>query len=247
MFRYSGNKNRLIKHIPQPLIGTTTIIEPFGGSLAYSAHYKPAAVWAAESNPLVRSLLEWLRTEATSDDLTRLEGLKPSEKIDAMAWGVKHGLKEPEVTLTRLQISGAYVGQLSSRVLYPQHSLNLTALKERLPYVKDSLREVQSDFRSPAIRMAAEGRGTMCFVDPPYLNTSGNYKSKGADHGGLDVAAITAFVKSLPCPVLFTYGDGAQTTFPDLEWTKAVTRRVPILRGGGTRERTEWYTTLNWS
>jgi site-specific DNA-adenine methylase len=243
MFRYSGSKKRLLKHLPGPHFGNTTIVEPFAGSLAYSMSYRPPRnLIAAEANPLVRGLLEWLRQEATEERLTELEALRADlkDKVNLISLG----LPEPETTLLRLMTSGAYVGQLSSKVHYAQHSFKLGGLKDDLPYLRRTLRPLFEDFLQ--CEEACNQPNTMAFVDPPYLGTEGNYKSKGKDHGGLDAKAVQAFVLRLKCPVLMTYGDGCQETFPALTWEKAVTRKVPILRGGGTKERTEWYARLNW-
>jgi site-specific DNA-adenine methylase len=246
VYRYSGSKQRLLKHLPAPPLGTSTVIEPFAGSLAFSVHYRASTIWAAEANPQVNRLLSWLREEATDADLAKVESVKPTEKVDARTWAEKHGLNDAQTTLLRLQISGAYVGQLSSWVLYPQHQLKLTALRKSLPALKRALQPVAHDFRDEALVKASAVPRTMAFVDPPYLGTAGNYKSPGADHWTIDANAITLFVNTLKCPVLFTYGDGAKETFPSFTWHKAVTRRVPILRGGGTRERTEWFAQINW-
>ncbi len=211
--------------------------------MAYAFHYLPPRIAGADENPLVRGLWEWLRTEATPEKLSRLESLRAKEKVDARVWGVQQGLSEPEVTLLRLQTSGAYVGQLSSWVLYPQHSPNLGPLREALPLI-NRLAPMADDFRKVA--GLCDDRGAFAFVDPPYLNTSGNYKSQKKDHGGLVPKEVEDFVLGLKCPVLVTYGDGAHETFPRLKWTKAMERKVPILRGGGTRLRTEWFSRLNW-
>lgn len=245
MFRYSGKKKRLINDLPARPLSTATILEPFAGSLAYSLHYKPARVVSADVNPKLRDLWNWFRTEATLDALFHLESLKPDAKVDAREWGAKHGLSEPEVTLLRLQISGAYVGQLSSWILYPQHRLDLSEARGHLAYVQRSVAAPLTDFRDPALLEASASPDTVAFVDPPYVNTSANYKGAG-DHGSMNPEAITSFVKALQCPVLFTYGDGAQQTFPEFEWRLVKRRKVPILRGGGTRERCEWYALLNW-
>jgi hypothetical protein len=199
--------------------------------------YKPVRIVAAEVNPYVRGLWEWLRSSATVEMLSKIERAKPTEKIDLRLLG----LSEPETTLIRLQISGAYVGQLSSFVAYTQHSLKLDKLKESLPYIRQALSPLSKDFREVAIPDDA-----MAFVDPPYLGTQANYKGKGGDHGAADPRAIEDFVLGLRCPTLVTYGDGAAETFPRLSWQKVIDRKVPILRGGGTRLRTEYAALLRW-
>lgn len=246
MLRYSGSKRRLLKHLPAPPLNTKVMIEPFAGSLAYSIHYAKPRIVAAEANPLVRDLWHWLRDRATDADFKKLEAAKPMEKVNAKVWAAKHGFGEPETTLARLQIASVVVGQLSSWMLYPQHSFGLEEFSQRLGYIKRALAPVRDDFLHPDILSAAQQPGAFAFVDPPYLDTSANYKSKGADHGGMNPKDVEDFVLGLSCPTLVTYGDGAEETFPRLTWTKAVTRKVPILRGGGTRDRTEWYARLRF-
>ncbi len=243
VFRYSGSKRRILKYLPAPPFGTSLIVEPFAGSLAFSMKYRPTRILAAEANPLVRGLLEWLRHTATGEGLRRLQTLRVTEKVDAFDWGNRHGLSEPEITLLRLMTSGAYVGQLSSCVLYPQHSLKLESLIEDLPYLQGALMPVLSDYRE--VLTHREWNRAFALVDPPYLGTKANYKGDG-DHGGMVPGEVGNFIQQLRslAQVLVTYGDGAQETFSDLAWQKAVTRKVPILRGGGTKERTEWFALL---
>lgn len=241
--RYSGSKARLLKHLPLLLPSTSTIVEPFAGSLAFALAHQPASIVAAEANPLVRELWEYLRSEATDERLAFLETLRPTEKVDAFEWAQRYELTAPETTLIRLQISGAYVGQLSSRVLYPQHTLSLKAERSLLSYIQRALKPVRTSFE---LCQDEDREGAVFFIDPPFLGTSANYKAPGKDFGGLDAKSLEDWVLSLKCPVLFTYGDGAQDTFPSLVWKKAVTRKVPILRGGGTKERTEWFALRNW-
>ena len=232
----------MLKHLPPPPLGTTRIVEPFAGSLAYSLAYGLPTT-AADANPLMRELWNWLRTEATIDGLTELEGKVPAERVSVFSLG----LKSPEATLMRLFISGAYVGQLSSKILYgDQHRFDLSKLKAALPSIQKNLSEVMADYSD--CEATCSEPGVMAIVDPPYLsNTGANYKSKGKDHGSLDPQALLAFIKRLPCPTMVTYGDEAATTFQDLPWQVACIKKVPILRGGGTRERTEHYCLLNWS
>lgn len=243
LFRYSGSKRSILKHLPAPPQGTTHIIEPFAGSMAYAMHYKPLKVTGAEINEQVRGLWEWLRTSATEERLSELERLKPTEKIDLRTLP----LSEPELTLVRLTISGVYTGQLSSWIAYPQHSMNFKKIAEALPYLRSALQPMLTSFERTAA--TAEGDGVMVMIDPPYINTKANYKSGGKDLGQVSnefAKRIESFATPLRCPVLFTYGEGAQELFPNFEWKLAVTKKVPLIRTGGVRERPEFYSTLNW-
>ena len=239
-WRYSGSKKRLLKFLPSPPLGTKTIIEPFAGSAAYGLHYKPSQLVLAEANTDVRELWNWVATTATAKDLTELEAKKPTEKVDIRTLG----LSKPQETLMRLSISGAYVGQLSSFIAYPQHSFDLSVLREVLPYLQRSVqRPVLDDYTKTA------RTNGFYFVDPPYLKTQGNYIDKSAKEdmtGGVTADAIKGFLASLKGPWLFTYGEGAPEVFPEFQWHLAVIRKVPILRGGGTRDRREWYCKGGW-
>lgn len=237
-WRYSGSKKRLLKYLPGPPLGTTTIVEPFAGSAAYGLHYQPKSLVLAEANTDVRELWEWVATTATEEDLRELEAKKPTEKIDIRTLG----LPKPQETLMRLSISGAYVGQLSSFIAYPQHSFDLSGIAEVLSYVRRSV-TIASDFRD------TEGIKGLYFVDPPYLGTQGNYHDKSKKHdmtGDVSADELKSFIGKLQSPVLFTYGEGAPELFPDFDWKLAVLRKVPVLRGGGTRDRREWYCKVNW-
>lgn len=235
VFRYSGSKSRLLKFLPSPPV--TVVAEPFAGSLAYSMGWRPSRILAAEANPLVRDLWEWLRTEATVSRLQELELSKPVTKVDLRSLG----FREEETTLLRLMISGVYTGQLSSYIAYPQHRLDLQKLREALPYIQASLKPVMEDYQELVC-----GPDTLLFVDPPYLGTSANYVGRKQKYGDINPGALQEYVLQAGGPVLITYGDGAQETFPQLSWKKATTRKVPRIRGGGVVERTEWYATLNW-
>jgi len=236
LFRYSGSKTRLIGKLPAPPLGTRTIIEPFAGALAYAIHYRPSRIIAADANPLVRELWNWLRTTATVADLEALERARPNDKVDIRTLG----LSSPETTLMRLQISGAYVGQLSSFVAYPQHNLRLDKLKAALPFIRASLSPVAPDFR--ALGRLPYARA-LAFVDPPYLGTSPNY---GKANEALNARDVEAFILGLKCPTIVTYGDDARDVFPRLAWRKLADRAVPILRGGGTKRRREYVSLLRW-
>jgi site-specific DNA-adenine methylase len=248
LWRYSGSKKRLLKFLPTPPLGTSTIVEPFAGSAAYGLHYRPHRLVLAEANQDVRALWTWVTTAATVAQLDALEQAVPPHGTDIRTVG----LDNPAETLMRLMISGAYVGQLSSYVSYSgQHSFDLTALKEALPYLRKSVQQpILSDYRQTLdLDLPAT---SMVLVDPPYWGTKANYIDKSAKPSKRDKTMSTtpqevaAFVQQLLVPTLLTYGEGAADLFPQFDWKLATTRKVPVLRGGGTRDRREFYAIVNW-
>jgi len=231
LFPYSGSKARLIKHLPAPPEGTTTIIEPFAGSLAYSMHYRPQRLICAEASPDVRRLLRYL-SERFEPRLRYLESL-PIERVTINVFAEKHGLSEAEQTLVRLFTSGAYKGQLSSKILYPQHKMKLD--HDTIDYFASLGREsflMADDFRR--VYDLPSDDTTWTFIDPPYMGTKANY-AKGC--GNMDAAAVMRLTEGRRG--IMTYHD--PDAFPALEWQVACVRKVPNMRKGGTTERTEWF------
>lgn len=229
LFPYSGSKARILKYLPPLPAGVDTVCEPFAGSLAFSAQYRPSRVICADSSPLVRSVLRYLHT-ADPVRLRWIEGLpRNRETIAELAY--REGLTLDEQTLVRLFRSGAYKGQLGSRVLYPQHRVTLD--HDTLAWFRDIRLDIETDFM-----YVSAPDDAFWFVDPPYLRTAPSY-DRGC--GGMDAARVTNFVRGKRG--IITYGNTED--LPDFDWQVACVRKVPILRGGGTRDRTEYFAHLN--
>ena len=242
-FRYSGSKRRLLKYLPSPPAGTHTIVEPYAGSAAYGLAHAPAKLAIYDANQDVQALWRWLTTTATARELEELEAKKPSEKIDVR----ELKLDLPQQTLMRLSISGVYVGQLSSWVLYPQHSLKLDKVKAVLPYVQKSVQVLNTEDEIYPL----DGDGALFFIDPPYLGTKANYFDKGNKNKDLTKAftieSLMEMIGRIKSPIILTYGDGAPEIMPEFEWELATIRKVPVIRKKGVvLERSEWFARINW-
>lgn len=229
LFPYSGSKARIIGHLPKP-DGARHICEPFAGSLAYSAYYKPDIVTCAESSELVRELLVYLNRS----DPYRLRWIERLhiERIDIDTFGEKHDLVRAERTLVRLFTSGAYKGQLSSRLLYPQHRVNIN--ENTMAWFRNCELRMYDDYER-ALDVTANVPSVFTFVDPPYLGTSANYENPDAP------------AHALP----HTWNDGAHTgimtyhdRLPGYAWNLACVRKVPNMRKGGTTDRNELWAPL---
>jgi 16S rRNA G966 N2-methylase RsmD len=233
----------MINYLPRPDEGTETIVEPFAGSLAFSLSYDVRNIIAAESNEAIRELLLWLHQTATEQRLQELQELEISQKVDVRELP---GLCSEERTLLRLQMASLVVGQLSSWTLYPQHSKGLDKVVSQLQSFKSKNFQLFRHFKDIIFPSNCSFDNTLVFVDPPYLNTDGNYKDKGRDFGQVEPEDIEDWISELPYKVLFTYGNGAQDLFPRYQWQVAMNRKVPDMRNGGSKERTEWFAKINW-
>lgn len=227
-FHYSGNKKILLQKCTFDIPECKRVVEPFMGSACFAISLgKPW--YGIDSNPNIVLLMEWLKTvdEYTLWDLKKYEGKRVSTK----------DIPEEDVvkTYVRINISGAYVGQLSSWIIYEQHKLPIIQTVRCLPSIRKG-----SFYCGDALSYTPED-GDLVFIDPPYINTSANYiDKKGKSHDYCSPSMISEFVKSLDVPWIFTYGNGAPEIFPDFDWKEVYTRRVPNIRMGGTVERTEY-------
>jgi len=180
-----------------------------------------------DSNAELVLMMEWLKTVDESQlwELRRYEGKRVSIKDIPERQEIK--------TYLRINISGVYVGQLSSWIIYEQHKLPVEQTIRCLPSIRKG-----TFYCGDALSYAPED-GDLVFIDPPYINTEPNYKSKKKDYKYMNPSVLSEFVKGLEVPWIFTYGQGAKELFPDFDWKEVYTRRVPNIRMGGTVERTE--------
>jgi site-specific DNA-adenine methylase len=181
--------------------------------------------------------------DESSEEIRRAERLLPGEKADLRAWAREHDIHPDVLTIVRVQTSGAYVGQLSSWIRYPQHAMRAESIIEHIPYIRGSVHTL-AGYRD-VLDAAGDDPDCMVFCDPPYHGTHANYDDAKSTFRRDDYRQLEEDIIHLRCPTIVTYGDGCSDVFPRLPWERLTTRRVPILRGGGTRERTEWIARLN--
>lgn len=239
LFRYSGNKGKLLAHLP--VSKSATIWEPFLGSGAYGLNSTASTVVGYDVNPDIITLWQFLQSTTPE----RLRALKEvaDENKDSKADIRNLGLSPGELVYLKVNVCSVMTGQLSSWKLYPQHHLPVEKTAAALLKAHKVQATLGSYLTMPVDRIQPEDT---VFIDPPYLGTSGNYKASGKVFDGLHPTSLTEWIKALPpCHVLFTYGSDARDTFPDFDWEVACTRKVPNLRRGGTVERRELFCVLN--
>lgn len=243
LFKYSGNKKDIVPLL-RPLPPFKRVVEPYLGSGAFICSRTEPAL-GIDINPNIIDLWTWLRDEATSERLGELAGIAqaavdkaPDKKPDVRTLGLSKG----EMLYLKINITSVCVGQLSSWKIYPQHKLPIdstSALLDRIKNVELILGNEES---------YVEQDGDVVFVDPPYLDTSANYKQDGkcGIEEGYRSEATVRLIRRLSCPVVFTYGTNAKEVFPEFDWEVVKVKKVPNLRKGGTVERIEHASYINW-
>lgn len=240
LFRYSGNKTKLIKNYKMPPKGFSRIVEPYFGSGSFSINNPHKAIGYEINNDLYQMLM-WLKTVDRQD----LEALKnivdinksKNEKLDIRTLDISKGA---EIYL-KINVCSAVVGQLSSWKIYPQHNLPIEETLKAIP----RLREI--DIYNTNGENHLEQDGDLLFIDPPYINTQANYLSKNKDYTEIYNPENTKqFIKNLNCPVIFTYGTNAQEIFPEFDWQLVKEIKVPNIKNGGTISRYEHVSYINY-
>ena len=233
-FRYSGSKTRFLKHYRRPPPGTKRIVEPFLGSGAYGLS-TDLPVLGYEQNEDVVEMWRWLQSTTPGElkVLGRLVEEAKTRKADVRTLGLDRG---PQ-TYVRINCAGLVLGQMSAWVLYPQNKLPIEETISALVRIRDvTVLHADGNGHVPI-------EGDLLFVDPPYIGTNPNY---GDAHETFDVERCRTLTSLPGTPKIVTYGDGAQSIFPALDWQVVARRKVPNVRKGGTTDRTEWVSYVDW-
>lgn len=229
----------MLEHLPPPPPGTKRIIEPFLGSGSYTLSYGYEGL-GVDADPNVISLWEFLQ-KSSPEELRSLDKWWEERKLlqpPADLLEIERELGKGASLYFKINVCGVYVGQWSSSLPYPQYALPVEKTIDALPEARKlevrlgDWKSVRGDLRE----------GDAILLDPPYLGTSGNYKGEES----FDPSGITQEILSWGIPVLFTYGTGAPKIFPELSWEILLKRKVPRIRGGGTIDREEWVSRINW-
>lgn len=242
IFRYSGSKWKVIEKL-KSLPSHKRIVEAYLGSGAFVLSNSAPGL-GIDSNPNIVDLWNFLK-ETTVERLQELEKLReeavknaPDNKPDVRTLNLKKG----EELYLRVNVTGVYVGQLSSWKIYPKWRLPVekTAKElERLKNIEVVLGKAHLDY--------TEKDGDLVFLDPPYIGTKANYKTNGKK--GIEEAYKTQdtvdLISRLSCPVILTYGTDAPLVFPQYQWQEVLRKKVPLIRTGGTVERIEHVAYIN--
>lgn len=244
LFRYSGNKRKIVPLLRSLDSRPKRIVEPYLGSGSYIlSRFEPSL--GIDVNKDIVAMWNWLKYAATPKLLFDLAA-RVQKAVES------HEKNKPDVrdlnldigaeTYVRVNCSGVYAGQLSSWILYPQHKLPVRETSKLLHRL-ENVEIVHGDAND-----YQEQDGDVVFIDPPYVGTKGNYKqsAKAGIEESYDPQKTIELISRLSAPVILTYGDGALDTFPEYEWHEVLRRKVPNIRKGGTVDRTEYVSYINF-
>ncbi len=245
IFRYSGNKWKILAKLNIQLPPHKRLVEGYLGSGAFLLSRTGPSL-GIDVNPNVIDIWKWLQT-TTPQRLHELEKIRqdavandPNNKPDVR--DIKNISKE-EMLYMRVNVTGVYVGQLSSWKIYPKWKLPVEKTVKYLDRVKEIdliLGSVHTEYK--------EADGDLIFLDPPYAGTKGNYKQdgkKGVEESYCPQDTVN-LISKLSCPVILTYGTDAKEVFPQYKWIEVLRKKVPLIRKGGTLERIEHVSFINF-
>lgn len=245
LFRYSGNKGRMLGLLPPPPPGTRRLVEPFLGSGAYSLAWIKAdptlGALGFDSDPRVIVLWKFLQSPSASETLLKLHTWWETTKQSIPAprvENVRDLFGEGASLYFKINVCGVYAGQWSASQGYPQFALPTEKTLAALDFAR-KVQVQEGDWQTVRDLLKP---GDAVLLDPPYLGTRGNYLNETT----FDPSKIEKEILSWEVPVLVTYGTGAPEIFPELPWELVQIRQVPNIRRGGTVSREEWVSRIRW-
>ena len=191
LFRYSGNKVRLIDLYKNPPEGTKRIVETYLGSGAYLLKSTLPGL-GYEANGDIVAMWKWLQT-TTPEELRDLHSFVEAKKLEKEKPDARElGLDLGQLTYVRINVTGVLTGQLTAWKIYPQYSLPVESTIKCLSRIKE-IEVVHGDGGN-----YSHEEGDMLFIDPPYLGTIGGYleKSKKNHENRFSPDDVSKLIKS---------------------------------------------------
>lgn len=239
LFRYSGNKLKLLKYYKQPPQDCKKIVELYLGAGSYSVNSTLPATGYDTNEDLI-AMWKWLQS-TNGKELDDLKALVEDAKTKELKPDVKDlKLDLGPQTYVRVNVTSVMAGQLSSWKIYPQHNLPIEDTKLCLDRIKDI------EVKNESCDSFVDDGNNILFIDPPYVGTTGNYLSSKNHEKSYKPQDTIDIISRCTSPIIFTYGTNADEIFPNFKWETVYHKKVPNLRRGGTVDRYEKVCYLNW-
>jgi site-specific DNA-adenine methylase len=242
-FRYVGSKWRLLKKINFDLPKFSQIIEPYAGSCSFSMNIGKSFV-AHDTNIDLITLWLWLKETATERRLFELQETinQYPDKTDVRKID---GLLPGEITYIRINMTGLFVGQLSSWKIYKQFKLPIENTARCLPIIKNGT------FLSDSASTYKPKKSHLIFIDPPYCANCSNYIDKSQHknydniYNKIETKELIDKINSVGAKYIFTYGTTARKDFPNLKWVKVLSKKMPNTHKAGEFKIREEFISAN--
>ena len=205
MFPYYGTKKSLIKYYPSPHYDT--IIEPFGGSCAYSLFYSSKNVHIYEIDKCIYDILKYL-IEASEKTIINLpldnfESLKQVEK-DLIGFFIRTCCSRPSRTMSKHKNFNVWTVKTRKEL-----SINVNKIKHWKIYNESF------DFNL---------MNATYFIDPPYIGKCGGYYKFG--NKLINYVALSNLIKSLKGQIIVC--ENGEANWLPFEVMKTVNQRGKI-------------------
>jgi len=223
-FRYSGSKWRLLQKVNFDLPKFNRIVEPYCGSCSFSMCFNKSFVGYDLNSDLIE-LWNWLKT-TTDTRLLKIQQIisNCNDKMD-----VRNiiELSPGEITYIRINMTGLFVGQLSSWKLYKQFNLPIQNTLKCLPHIQK-----HGTFINKPSNAYNPRNSDLIFLDPPYLHSLSNYidksNKKNCDiYNKLETEELIDKINNVGAKYIFTYGTTAKKDFPGFKWAKILSKKMP--------------------
>lgn len=212
LFRYSGNKNRLLKYYKSPTKDINRIIEPFAGSMAYSMTYNYLPRVGIELDTRIYNLWKFLQN-ATGSDVLEFDKWFKSHKQN-FDIRLETDIPEEWASLARLNSGSMMTGHIDKNVIYPlAKPFNAQALIDKLPNIKTNFEIINGD----CTKIDFDYKDTdLVFIDPPYIGSGESYGNN--DITSSDISNLVDKISKCGSKIIFTNGNDSPKIYPNYKW-----------------------------
>lgn len=244
-FRYVGSKWRLLKKINFDFPKFSRIVEPYAGACSFSMSVGNKKFLAIDTNSDLIQMWDWLKNSATEQRLYWMQKTIDTypDKTDVRKIP---DLSSGEITYIRINMTGLFVGQLSSWKIYKQFNLPIINTTKCLPIIKQ-----YGTFNATSAAEYKPNKSDLVFIDPPYCANCSNYIDKSQHknydniYNKIETKELVDRVNNAGAKYIFTYGTTARKDFPNLRWVKVLSKKMPNTHKAGEFKIREEFVSSN--